>query len=69
MQAAEDTPPLGEMAEQSKQTMKRLESLISESLQLYEIPLVILVLEYGLLMIVMLRDLHLSYQAKHHSHY
>jgi len=37
MQAAEDTPPVGEMAEQSKQTMKRLESLISESLQLYEL--------------------------------
>ncbi|MCZ6581971.1 MAG: hypothetical protein O6761_02225 [Thaumarchaeota archaeon] len=37
MQAAEDTPQVGEMAEQSKQTMKRLESLISESLQLYEL--------------------------------
>jgi len=37
MQTAEDTPQLGEMAEQSKQTMKRLESLISESLQLYEL--------------------------------
>ncbi len=37
MQAAEDTPTAGVMAEQSKQTMKRLESLISESLQLYEL--------------------------------
>ncbi len=37
MQAAEDAPQVGEMAEQSKQTMKRLESLISESLQLYEL--------------------------------
>ncbi len=37
MQAAEDAPQLSEMAEQSKQTMKRLESLISESLQLYEL--------------------------------
>jgi len=37
MQAAEDTPQLGEMAEQSQQTMKRLESLITESLQLYEL--------------------------------
>jgi len=37
MQAAEDTPPAGEMAEQSQQTMKRLETLISESLQLYEL--------------------------------
>jgi len=37
MQAAEDTPQSSELAEQSKQTMKRLESLISESLQLYEL--------------------------------
>jgi len=37
MQTAEDTPPESGMAEQSKQTMKRLESLISESLQLYEL--------------------------------
>ncbi len=38
MQAAEDTPQVADgMEEQSKQTMKRLESLISESLQLYEL--------------------------------
>jgi len=37
MQAAEDTPQNSGMEEQSKQTMKRLESLISESLQLYEL--------------------------------
>ncbi len=37
MQAAEDTPETSNLAEQSKQTMKRLESLISESLQLYEL--------------------------------
>lgn len=37
MQTAEDTPKAGGMVEQSKQTMKRLESLISESLQLYEL--------------------------------
>jgi len=37
MQAAEDAPQVSEMAEQSKQTMKKLESLISESLQLYEL--------------------------------
>jgi len=37
MQTAEDTPRVGGMAEQSKQTMQRLESLISESLQLYEL--------------------------------
>jgi hypothetical protein len=37
MQAAEDAPQAGGMADQSKQTMKRLESLISESLQLYEL--------------------------------
>ena len=37
MQAAEDTPQSNDMAEQSQQTMKRLESLISESLQLYEL--------------------------------
>ena len=37
MQAAEDTPQSNGLAEQSQQTMKRLESLISESLQLYEL--------------------------------
>lgn len=37
MQTAEDAPQIGGMAEQSQQTMKRLESLISESLQLYEL--------------------------------
>ena len=37
MQTAEGTPQTGNMEEQSKQTMKRLESLISESLQLYEL--------------------------------
>jgi len=37
MEAVEDTPQSSDMAEQSKQTMKRLESLISESLQLYEL--------------------------------
>ena len=37
MQTAEDTPQAGSMEEQSKQTMKRLETLISESLQLYEL--------------------------------
>jgi len=37
MQAAGDTPQTSDSAEQSKQTMKRLESLISESLQLYEL--------------------------------
>ena len=37
MQAAEDTPQTSDMAEQTAKTMKRLESLISESLQLYEL--------------------------------
>ncbi len=37
MQAAEDTPQSSDMAEQSKQTLKRIENLISESLQLYEL--------------------------------
>ncbi len=37
MQAAEDTPQTSDMEEQSKQTLKRIENLISESLQLYEL--------------------------------
>jgi hypothetical protein len=37
MQAAEDTPQSSDMAEQSKQTLKKIENLISESLQLYEL--------------------------------
>jgi len=37
MQAAEDTPQSSDMEEQSKQTLKRIEDLISESLQLYEL--------------------------------
>jgi len=37
MQTAEGTPQTSDMAEQSAKTMKRLESLISESLQLYEL--------------------------------
>ena len=37
MQTAEGTPQASEVAEQTKQTMKRLETLISESLQLYEL--------------------------------
>lgn len=37
MQTAEDAPQAGGLTEQSNQTMKRLESLISESLQLYEL--------------------------------
>ena len=37
MQTAEDTQKATDLEEQSKQTMKRLESLISESLQLYEL--------------------------------
>ncbi len=37
MQAAEDTPQSSDMEEQSKQTLKRIENLISESLQLYEL--------------------------------
>ncbi len=37
MQAAEDTPQSSDLEEQSKQTLKRIENLISESLQLYEL--------------------------------
>jgi len=38
MQAAEDTPQVAdEMEEKAKQTLKRIENLISESLQLYEL--------------------------------
>ncbi len=38
MQTVEDAPQaVGEMEEQSKQTLKKIESLISESLQLYEL--------------------------------
>ena len=37
MQTAEDTPQASDIAEQSQQTFKQLESLISESLQLYEL--------------------------------
>jgi len=38
MQTAEDAPQaVGGMEEQSKQTLKKIESLISESLQLYEL--------------------------------
>jgi len=38
MQTAEDAPQaVGGMEEQSKQTLKRIENLISESLQLYEL--------------------------------
>jgi len=38
MQAAEDAPQaVGGMEEKSKQTLKRIENLISESLQLYEL--------------------------------
>ncbi|HEU03955.1 MAG TPA: hypothetical protein ENH95_02375 [Nitrosopumilus sp.] len=37
MQSAEDTPQTSDIAEQTQQTLKKLESLISESLQLYEL--------------------------------
>jgi len=38
MQAAEDTPQVADgMEEKSKQTLKKIEDLISESLQLYEL--------------------------------
>ena len=38
MQAAEDAPQaVGEIEEKSKQTLKKIEDLISESLQLYEL--------------------------------
>jgi len=37
MQSAENTTQTSDMAEQSQQTMRKLESLISESLQLYEL--------------------------------
>ncbi len=37
MQTAEGSTQTSDMAEQSAKTMKRLESLISESLQLYEL--------------------------------
>jgi len=38
MQSAEDAPQaVGGMEEQSKQTLKKIEDLISESLQLYEL--------------------------------
>ena len=37
MQSAEDTTQTSDIAEQTQQTLKKLESLISESLQLYEL--------------------------------